>query len=418
MGLIYFLARRFYASASHDKKRKATGLAIRIATIGVAIGLAVMLVAIAVVKGYQREVRSKLTGFTSHLEILDIRSLSSPESFPIAISDTLTAALKGIPEIARTERVSQKMGILKTEEAFHAIVLKGVDAHYDLSFIRSQLVEGRMPAFGTEAGRNEVLISRMQAKELGLKVGSRVYTYFIADDIKLRRFTVTGIYETNLEQFDDYFVWSDLQTVNRLNGWNKDQCSTIEVYARDFNEVDHLQVSVGTLVNGKTDRYGVPYNSMSVKENPRTASVVQWLYLLDFNVWVIFALMAGVAGFTMISGLLILILERTRTIGVLKALGASNTRIRHAFIYYAAFIVLRGLLYGNIVGLGIIAIQQYWQVIRLDPAKYYVTAAPVSFEPLWIIGINVVTLLICVAALIVPSFVISRIRPAKAIRFE
>ena len=155
-----------------------------------------------------------------------------------------------------------------------------------------------------------------------------------------------------------------------------------------------------------------------VKENPRTASVVQWLYLLDFNVWVIFALMAGVAGFTMISGLLILILERTRTIGVLKALGASNTRIRHAFIYYAAFIVLRGLLYGNIVGLGIIAIQQYWQVIRLDPAKYYVTAAPVSFEPLWIIGINVVTLLICVAALIVPSFVISRIRPAKAIRFE
>lgn len=418
MGLTYFLARRFYTSASHDKKRKATGLAIRIATIGVAIGLATMLIAIAVVKGYQREVRSKLTGFTSHVEVLDLHSLSSPESYPIATDKTLLAALKSLPEVARAERVSQKMGILKTEDAFHTIVLKGVDANYDTGFIRSQLVAGRLPKFGTEAGRNEVLISQRQAQELGLRVGSRVYTYFIADDIKLRRFTITGIYETNLEQFDNYFVWGDLQTVNRLNGWEEDQCSTIELYANDFDRVDRLQANVGALVNGKTDRYGVPYNSMSVKENPRTASVVQWLYLLDFNVWVIFALMAGVAGFTMISGLLILILERTQTIGVLKALGATNTRIRHTFIYYAAFIILRGLFFGNIVGLGITAIQQHWQIIKLDPAKYYVTTAPVAFEPLWIIGINVVTLLICVLALVIPSFVISRIKPAKAIRFE
>lgn len=418
MGLSSFLAKRFYASAAHDKNRRATGLAIRIATVGVAVGLAVMLVSISVVKGYQEEVRNKLTGFTSHVEVLDIRSLSSPESYPIATDRELVEQVKRVPGVTRVERVSQKMGILKTEEAFHTIVLKGVGKDYDLGFIRSQLVEGEMPSFGSSSGSNEVLVSRLQAEELGLKVGSRVYAYFIGDDIKLRRFTVSGIYETHLNQFDDYFVWADIATVGRLNGWQDDQSSTLEVYASDFDDVDRVQVGVGHLLNGRTDRYGVPYNSMSVKENPRTGSVVQWLSLLDFNVWVIFALMAGVAGFTMISGLLILILERTGTIGVLKAIGATNMRLRHTFILYAAFIVLRGMLWGNVVGLGIIAAQKFWGIIKLDPSKYYVSEAPVAFEPWWIIGINAGTLIICVLALVIPSFVVSRIQPAKAIRFE
>lgn len=418
MSLSFFLARRFYSSASHDRKRRASSLAIKIATAGVAVGLAVMIVSICVVKGFQAEVRSKLTGFTAHIEVLDFASFTSPESFPIVTDDALAQSILKLDGVERVQRVSLKMGIIKTEDAFQTIVLKGVGDGYDLDFIKSQLVEGQIPDFSSTESSNAILISRKQAENLGLKLGSKVYTYFIADDIRLRRFVVAGIYETNLSQFDDYFVWTDLATVNKLNGWQDDQSSALEVYVDKYDNIDRVQTAVGKLVNGRVDAYGTPYASLSVKENPRTSSVIQWLTLLDFNVLVILALMVGVAGFTMISGLLILILERTQTIGILKALGSTNTRIRRTFIIYAAFIVVRGLVWGNIIGLGIVFAQKYWGFVKLDPATYYVSAVPMELNWFWIVGLNVATLIICVLALIVPSFVISRIRPAKAIRFE
>lgn len=418
MSLSCFLARRFYRSAGSDRRRRASSLAIKIATAGVAVGLAVMIVSICVVKGFQSEIRGKLTGFMAHVEVLDLNSFSSPESFPIMTDPPLIASLKKAQGVARVERVSLKMGIIKTEDAFQTIVLKGVGDDYDLTFLKSQLVEGEMPAFSSDSTAGNILISRKQAQNLGLKVGSRVFTYFIADDIRLRRFTVAGIYETNLSQFDDYFVWTDLAAVNKLNGWAPDQSSALEIYARKYEDIGAVQAAVGSIVNGRTDAYGAPYASLSVKENPRTSSVVQWLTLLDFNVWVILALMVGVAGFTMISGLLILILERTQTIGILKALGATNTRIRRTFIIYAAFIVVRGLVWGNVIGLGIVLAQKHLGFVRLNPATYYVATAPVEINAAWIVGLNAATLAISVLALIVPSFVISRIRPAKAIRFE
>lgn len=418
MSFPFFLARRFYDSAGCDKKRRASRLAIRIATAGVALGLAVMLISICVVKGYQREIKERLVGFASHIEILDRNSLASPESFPIVTDGTVTEMVKRIPDVGQVQRVSLKMGIIKTEDAFQTIVLKGVGKEYNLSFLKKHLVAGRIPDFTADSAANAIIISRKQADAMHLGLGDRVYTYFISDDIKLRRFRIEGIYETHLAQFDTYYIWTGQSAVNRLNGWQEDQSSSLEITLNDFSRLDDVQACLARSIGTRTDRNGVTYSTLSVKENPRTAATFEWLALLDFNVWVILVLMMGVAGFTMISGLLILILERTRTIGVLKALGACNSRIRHTFILYAMLIVVRGLAWGNAIGLGIVALQNYFRPFRLDPSTYYVDAVPVEVDWTWVVGLNAATLLVTVLALVVPSFVISRIQPARAIRFE
>lgn len=432
MSLPFFLASRFYRSAGRDRKRRASKLAIYIAAAGVAVGLAVMIISICVVKGFQNELRSKLSGFTAHVEVLDVRSFASPESYPIYTPSSLIRQLRQVGNVQRVQRVSLKMGILKTDNAFQNIVLKGVGKDYDLTFIKSQITRGRFPDLSGE--RNEILISKKQASDLGIDIGSKVYAYFFSDDIRMRRFVVTGIYETNFEQFDDYFVWTDRATVNKLNGWTEEQSSDLEVYVKDFNyaceDNDPMQKNVTYDYYDPTqqqlvdrlkhckDPYGGIYNTLSMKKNPRTSSVIQWVSLLDMNVWIILGLMGVVAGFTMISGLLILILERTQTIGVLKALGATNSRIRQTFIIYASLIVVRGLFWGNVLGLGLVVVQKTWGVIKLNPATYHVAEAPVHIDPWWIAGLNIGTLLLCVLALLIPSLVISRIRPAKSIRFE
>lgn len=418
MSFPFFLARRFYNSAGCDKKRRASRLAIRIATAGVALGLAVMLISICVVKGYQREIKERLVGFASHIEILDRNSLASPESFPIVTDGTVMEMVKQMPEISHVQRVSLKMGIIKTEDAFQTIVLKGVGKEYNLSFLKKHLVAGRIPDFTADSAANAIIISRKQADAMHLGLGDRVYTYFISDDIKLRRFRIEGIYETHLAQFDTYYIWTGQSVVNQLNNWQEDQSSSLEIALNDFSRLDEVQARLARSIGICSDRNGANYSTLSVKENPRTAATFEWLALLDFNVWVILVLMMGVAGFTMISGLLILILERTRTIGVLKALGACNSRIRHTFILYAVLIVVRGLVWGNAIGLGIVALQNYFKPFRLDPSTYYVDAVPVEVDWTWVVGLNAATLLVTVLALVVPSFVISRIQPARAIRFE
>lgn len=418
MSFPFFLARRFYNSAGCDKKRRASRLAIRIATAGVALGLAVMLISICVVKGYQREIKERLVGFASHIEILDRNSLASPESFPIVTDGTVMEMVKQMPDIGHVQRVSLKMGIIKTEDAFQTIVLKGVGKEYNLSFLKKHLVAGRIPDFTADSAANAIIISKKQADAMHLGLGDRVYTYFISDDIKLRRFRIEGIYETHLAQFDTYYIWTGQSVVNQLNNWQEDQSSSLEIALNDFSRLDEVQARLARSIGTRSDRNGVTYSTLSVKENPRTAATFEWLALLDFNVWVILVLMMGVAGFTMISGLLILILERTRTIGVLKALGACNSRIRYTFILYAVLIVVRGLVWGNAIGLGIVALQNYFKPFRLDPSTYYVDAVPVEVDWTWVVGLNAATLLVTVLALVVPSFVISRIQPARAIRFE
>ena len=418
--LSLFLAKRFFKN--NNKKgevvKKASPPALRIATAGIAVGLAVMIISICVVRGFQHEVTAKLTGFASHIEIIDLNSLGSPETYPLVTDAALMNEARKAPGVTHVQRISQKLGIFKTENDFAGVALKGCGPEYDVHFISRYLTAGRLPKFSDTKSSNEIVISQMLANKLGLKLGDKVYSYYFANTVKQRRFTVVGIYNTYLKQFDNTIVMTDLYTVNQLNRWKEDQSSGLEIKLNSFDDLVSAQTYLAHHIGGKTDRYKRTYSVLGIQDNPNTASILSWLNLLDLNVMVILVIMICVAGFTMISGLLILILERTSTIGVLKALGATNSRIRHTFLIYAAFIVSRGLLYGNIIGLGLIFLQKYFHIVRLDPEVYYVPYVPVELHVLWIIGINLATLAATMLALVLPSFMVSRVQPAKAIQFD
>ena len=418
MSFPFYLARRFYTARPARGRRRSSAPAVLVATFGVAVGLVVMLVAVAVAKGFQQEVRNKITGFGSHIEILDMASFQSPEDFPIVAGTSFLDTLRRVPDVKHVQRVSQKMGILKTNEHFVAIGLKGVGEDFDAGFMRSSLTDGEWLQFSDTVASNRIVISKRLATQLGLGVNSRVYAYFFEDVVKMRRFTVSGIYDTNLSQFDEVFVLTDRYTVNLLNGWQRDKCSQVEVVTSDFDRSEAVLPQMHALLRQHTDTGGMQPVALSIKQDPRAASTFQWIELLDFDIVVVLVLMVLVAGFTMISGLLILILERVQTIGVLKAVGATNTQLRHAFLWLAAMIIGRGMLIGNALGLGLIAVQYYWAPLRLDPASYYVEQVPVLLSPWWWLALNAGTLVLTVAALLVPSYAVSRVQPAKAIRFE
>lgn len=418
MNFSFFLARRFFQGDSSDKRRKASTPAVTVATIGVAVGLAVMILSLSVVKGFQNEVSRKMTGFASHIEVLTPYYFTSPEDAPIMVEDAFFQKVQKAPFVRQVQRVSQKMGILKTATDFNSILLKGVDEHYDTSFLQQSLVQGRLPERSSAHNKHEILLSRLQAQQLGLQVGDTVYAYFIERTIKMRRFKVVGIYETNIKQFDNFFALTSLKNVNQLNSWDEKQCSQLEIFIDDFSQVSTRINGVARVVNEEAIRMQTDLLTLAVSDDPRLSGTFSWLQLLDFNVLIILCLMIVVAGFTMISGLLILILERTSTIGLLKALGASNLSIRKTFLYLAAFILLRGLFWGNLIAVAFIMAQRQWGWVRLDPASYYVDKVPVELNWIWVIGLNIATLLITLMALILPTLMISRIQPAKAIRFE
>ena len=248
-------------------------------------------------------------------------------------------------------------------------------------------------------------------------MGDRIYAYFVNEQgVRTRRFTISGIYETNLKQFDSQICFTDLYTTNKLNGWQPEQCSGAEVQVNDFEQLDAVALNILNKVKGKTDRYGDSYSTATIMEqNPQ---IFSWLDLMDLNVWIILALMVSVAGVTMISGLLIIILERTQMIGILKAMGTKNAQIRHIFLWFATFIIGKGLLWGNIIGLGLVFLQKYTGLVTLDPKTYYVSTVPIELNVLLIIALNIATLLICVFVLIAPSYLISHIHPAKTMHYE
>lgn len=419
--LSLFLSRRFFKNQSNKvdgSVRKASPPALFIATTGIAVGLAVMIISICFVKGFQREVSNKFTGVGSYLQVLDINSFGSPDTNPIVTDDFMLQKVKSAPGVTHVQRVSRKMGIFKTDTDFAGIVLKGVGSDFDYRFMKQYLVSGKMPSFSEKSSSNQVVISQTLANQLKLKVGDKVYSYFFSNTIKQRRFEVVGIYNTYMKQFDKTMVLTDLSTVNQLNRWKSTQSTAVEVQLTSFNVMPKTMAYLKKTVEGRKDAYGHVPAVVTANENPQTASVLSWLNLLDLNVMVILVITAIVAGFAMISGLLILILERTSTIGLLKALGATNSRIRHTFLLYAAFIVGKGMLWGNILGLGLVLLQQHFHLVTLDPETYYVATAPVEINVVWIVLLNMVTLLINMLALVLPSFLVSRVQPAKAIQFD
>lgn len=413
MNLSLFIAKRIYGSRTDKSVSRP---AISIATLGIAIGLMVMIVSVAVVLGFKWEIKNKLTGFGADLQIANMEYAHNYESLPVGVSDSLLQQIQAYPLVEHAQRYVTKPAILKTDEQFRGIGLKGVGPEYDLSFLKKYLVEGEIPVYSDTAASNKIVISRTIAREMMLKLNEKVYCYMMGDNVRARRFEIVGIYETHLAEFDANLVLTDLYTVRRLNEWEEKQVTGVEVRLKDYGQLDEAYSHFMGEFNTRLDEYGQTYCTSTIEM--LYPSLFAWLGLLDTNVWVILVLMLAVAGFTMISGLLIIILERTNMIGILKALGAQDRTIRSVFLNFSAMLIGKGVVWGNILGLGLCFIQQQFGVVHLDPETYYVDVVPIQMNWLLFLGLNVGTLVVSVLVLVGPSYLVSQIHPAKAIRFE
>lgn len=418
-----FLARRIYGSG--DNNQKVSKPAITIATWGVAIGLAVMIITVAVVLGFKHTIRDKAIGFGSHIRIENFLTMQNTDSYPVCVDDSMMSVLRSIDGVKHVERYALTLGILKTDSDFLGVMFKGIGEEYDTSFLEQNIVDGEIPKFSGGKSSSKILVSKTIADKLGLKVGGKVFAYFLGDDdVRARRFTVSGIYETNMSHFDQVLCFTDLYTTVRLNGWETGEnnglkggrCSGAEVTVGDFGKLDVVAQEIVDKVNRTKDHYGCTFTSQTIYE--AYPQIFTWLDLLDVNVWIILALMICVAGFTMISGLLIIILERTQMIGVLKALGARNSVVRHTFLWFAVFILVRGLLLGNAIGIGLILLQRYTGIVSLDAQTYYVSQVPVELNIPITVAINAATLAISVLVLVAPSYLVAHIQPSKSMRYE
>ena len=414
MNTEYFIAGRLLR-----KQPGSTGLSrpvIRIVIIGIALSLAVMIVATAIVIAFKKEIREKVIGFAGHLQIVNFDTNTSYETSPVSKDQEFLPELENLPGIRHIQVFAIKAGIIKTTREIQGVVVKGVGPDYDWSFFEKSLVEGQIPAITDSARTNEVLISSLLSGLLDLKTGDQFVMYFIQDPPRMRKFTISGIYETSLEDFDKTYLIADIRHVQRLNNWSADQVSGFEVYIDRFEDLDYMTWLIRSKVGSKVSEDKVPLKVENiVRKYPQ---IFDWLNLQNMNVWIILILMLVVATFNMISGLFILILERLNMIGILKALGAANWNIRKIFIYYSSFLILRGLFWGNLIGLGISYLQYKFKIIHLDPSTYYLKTVPVIFDPAAILALNAGTLVVIVLMLVLPSYLISRVSPAKTIRYE
>jgi len=414
MNFEFFIARRLHFG--EEKGREVSPPAIRVAKAGIALGLVVMLLSVAIVIGFKKQIRDKVIGFGSHIQITNFDSNRSYETAPIAVSDTLLTSLLHFPGIKQVRKFSTKPGIIKTSSDFLGVVLKGVDEDYDWRFFKKYLKEGFLPHYSKGKISNEVLVSKQVADVLGFHAGDSFLIYFIGENVRARKLKITGIYDTGFADYDKLFVPADIRQINKLNAWNKDEVSGLELIVDDFNHVDFVTQQLYYYLANRHDRKGNTYYAKSIKDlNPM---IFNWLNVLDINVVVILVLMLAVSGFTMISGLLIIILERANMIGILKTLGQTDSSLRLVFLNVAFFLVGKGMMWGNIIGLSFCFIQSYFHIIALDPSVYYINAVPIGLTfGSWLL-INVGTLVICMLMLLAPSYLIAHIEPAKTVRFE
>jgi len=417
LSLSLFIARRIYGNNAPGDTRVSRP-AVTIAMIGIAVGLVVMMLSVAIALGFKQEVRDKVIGFGSHIQVANFTRTDVYETRPVVGSDSIRQVIRqaslGVEHI---QRFAIKPGMLKTDDNFQGIILKGIAQEYDTTFLANHLVEGRIPHFTDSVASGEVLVSRQVADKMGLHVGDKINTYYIEKNVRARRFTISGIFQTHFTEYDDRFFITDLYTASRLNNWkDRDLVSGMELRISPDASLEQCADEVASVINRQTDRYGNAYLAQSIDQ--LYPSIFAWLEVLDTNVVVILVLMLGVAGFTMISGLLILILERTNMIGILKALGAPDLTIRRIFLYFSAFLILKGMFWGNLIGISLCLAQKYGGIVHLDPKTYYVEVVPVLIDVPLLLLLNLFTLLVSVLMLVGPSLLISRIKPVKVIRFE
>jgi len=412
MNTAYFIAKRIHFQQG---AKNISRPAVRIAIIAIALGMAVMLVSVAVVIGFKQEVRSKVVGFGGHVRVSNYDNNNTFETNPINADTQLVKEIKNIKSVVSVQAYITKPGIIKTDTEFQGVVLKGIDSSFKWDFFKSNMLEGSV-LNTTDSLQNKIIISKYLADLLKLKLNDSFYAYFIKDQIKARKFIISGIYSTNFVEYDKLFILTDLRHLQRLNGWQSNQISGYEVLLSDFEAMVPVSDEIFDATIKLSQNEGQQYYVQSIKD--LSPQIFGWLDLLDMNVWVILGLMLSVAGFNMISGLLILILERTNMIGILKSVGASNFTVRKVFLYYAVFLIGKGMLWGNVIGIGLCALQYFTHILPLDPEAYYVSSVPIVFNWGYVMLLNVGTFVASVVMMIGPSYLISNISPAKIIRYE
>ena len=414
MNLPYFIAQRLIKG-----RREGTSFSRPInviAIVGIAMGLAVMILAVAILTGFKQQIREKVVGFGSHIQIMNFDSNISFETTPISDTQKFIPKIKAIPGVAHIQVFATKAGIIRTDEDIQGVVLKGIGSDFDWSYFKSNMVDGSVFTV-TDTGRTDkVIISKKISDMLRLKTGDSFNMLFIQDPPRMRKFTISGIYETSLEEFDKMYVFCDIGHIKRLNGWNNDQVSGFEVYLNDFRKLDEMTLAVRDAIGYKITQEETKFKVTNIRI--RYPQIFDWLNFQDINVIIIILLMLIVAGFNMISGLLILILEKTNMIGILKSLGAEDITIRRLFLYQAAYLIAKGLFWGNFIGIGLAYIQLKTGLITLDPTSYYIKTVPVNLELSHILLLNAGTMVAIIIMLLVPSQLISRISPVKAIRYD
>ncbi len=411
MNLEYFIAKRLITAK--DYKSSISAPIIKIAISAIAIGIIMMLVSVATGIGLQQKIRDKVSAFNGQVIISNYDNNNSEVTLiPISKKQDFYPNFKSVPEVKHIQAIASKAGIIRTENAFEGIIFKGVGADYDWNNIKEYLVDGRLPDFTKELNE-EVIISRFLADRLNLKVGDKFNTFFIKEEQgkmpNSRRFKIAGIFNSGFQNFDATYIIGDIRHIQRINKWAPDQIGAFEVFVKDFKNIK----STGNQIYDQTS------SSLDTKTIIEKYSYIfDWLQLFDFNIIVILAVMILVATINMVVALLVLILERTQMIGILKALGANNWAVRKIFLYNAFYLIMRGLFWGNLIGISLLLIQQQFGVIHLNPENYYVNVAPVYVNWGYIVLLNLLTVAVCFLVLLIPSFIITRISPVKAIRFD
>jgi lipoprotein-releasing system permease protein len=391
------------------EKKNLTGLVKLIAVLSIALGITVMVIAISVVIGFQNEIKNKVIGFGSHIQISNFDYNLSYEAKPISKTQEFYSYIPSLPGVENIHVFATKPGIIKTNDEIHGIIFKGVGSDFNWKFFKDNLIDGQIPAFNDTIRTDQILISSYISKLLQLNTGDDVMVYFIQDPPRVRKLTIAGIYETGMEELDRIFIMGELQLLQRLNNWDTDQVGGFGIVLEDYNNIDKTYLSFLDML---------PYDLDARTIDEIYPQIFDWLALLDMNVYVIIIIMILVAGINMITTLLISVLEKTNMIGILKALGASNRMIRKVFLYHAGFLIARGMIWGNILGIGLSLLQKNFGIVKLSQESYFVDVVPINFNIINILLVNGGTFAICMVMLIVPSYIISRVSPVKAITFR
>ncbi len=384
---------------------------------GIAVGLMVMIVSLAVVMGFKREVSQKVIGFGSHIQLCSLTQTTDYVMMPVLTTDSLERVVRKIDGIDHIQKYATTLGILKTEDNFVGLTFFGIGEDYDRTFFERSMVEGEMPKFSSKESGNKIMISRKVANSLNVEVGDKIYAYFMGSkNLRARRFVIKGIYETNLSDYDSNYAFTDIYTVRKLNGWDDTMSSGYQMTVKNFDDVDWINEHVRAKICIHLDSNGATYGSFSIRQ--MAAHTFAWLEVLDMNVLMILILMICVSSFTIVSGLLIIMLERINMIGTLKALGATNMTIRRIFVNFSVMLVGKGLIIGNLLGLLFCWLQDTFHIVKLDASIYYIDSVPIEYNWIYFIAVNLITLIISSLVIFGSSFLISLSKPVKAMRFE